>query len=532
VFQGGAAWRKRLMEDLGDQGDASALIDRRTDEQLAALMNNLGGHDLESILDAFGGIDHDGPVAFLCYTIKGYGLPLAGHKDNHAGLMTEAQMAAFRTVMKVREGAEWDRFEGLDVPAGILDAFLASVPSGATVQRRFSSPAVAVPAKLTQQQHKVISTQAAFGAILNELGRETSDLARHLITSSPDVTVSTNLGGWVNRRGVFGRDAVPDLFREQRITSAQKWEYGPHGQHLELGIAENNLFLLLGAAGLSHSLFGSRLLPIGTLYDPFIARGLDALNYACYQDSRFILVATPSGVALAPEGGAHQSINAPLIGLSQPGLTAFEPAYADELAVILRWALEYIQLPPPEGGSVYLRLSTRPVEQPLRSPSSELERDILSGGYWLSRPNESTRVVLAYQGTVCSDVIAAAGLMAEDRRGVGALSLTSADRLYVNWRTAQKQWQQGHVAPASDVEKLLSCVPRDAPIVTVIDGHPATLSWLGGVAGHRVESLGVDGFWQTGTIADLYRHFGIDAEGIMRAVETAAPGRPIRFRAA
>ena len=346
------------------------------------------------------------------------------------------------------------------------------------------------------------------------------------------MTVSTNLGAWVNRRGLFARDAVSDVFREHKIPSAQRWEMAATGQHMELGIAEMNLFLLLGAMGLSHSLFGTRLLPIGTLYDPFIARGLDALNYACYQDARFILVATPSGVALAPEGGAHQSIGTPLIGMAQPALTSYEPAYADELAVILRWAFEHIQRDADEeGGSVYLRLSTRSIEQPQRTLTPDLKRDIIAGGYWLTEPSGSPRVVLAYQGAVSPEAIEAAGLMAEDRVGVGLLAITSADRLYSEWRRAQKHRQQGRLAPASHIEKLLAHVPRDAVLVTIVDGHPASLSWLGGVAGHRTQSLGVDNFGQTGTVADLYRHFGFDAESIMRAVEAAAPGRPIRFRA-
>ena len=283
--------------------------------------------------------------------------------------------------------------------------------------------------------------------------------------------------------------------------------------------------------GLSHSLFGARLIPIGTLYDPFIARGLDALNYACYQDARFILVATPSGVALAPEGGAHQSIGSPLIGIAQPGLTSYEPAYADELSLILRWAFEHIQQDGEEGGSVYLRLSTRALDQLQRTVNPELAREIIAGGYWLSPPGPSTRVVLAYQGTVSAEAITAAGLMAEDRQGVGVLAITSADRLYSEWRRGQHHRHDGRLAHPTQVEKLLAAVPRDAVIVTIIDGHPATLSWLGGVAGHRVHSLGVDHFGQTGTIADLYRHFGFDAESIMRVVEASAPGRPIRFRA-
>ncbi|MGZ6006909.1 MAG: transketolase, partial [Rhizomicrobium sp.] len=386
IFQGGAAWRKRLMDDLGDQGDVTKLIERRSDQELSALMSNLGGHDIPSILEAFESVDHDRPVCFLCYTVKGFGLPLAGHKDNHAGLMNEAQMKGLRATLNIREGSEWEPFEGLNISPDALQDFLDSVPFAREAERRLTAPRVELPESLSIPQQKSISTQAAFGNILNDIGREQSGLAAHIVTTSPDVTVSTNLGAWVNRRGIFGRDAMPDLFREQRIASAQRWEFSATGQHMELGIAEMNLFLLLGAMGLSHSLFGARLLPIGTLYDPFIARGLDALNYACYQDARFILVATPSGVALAPEGGAHQSIGTPLIGMAQPGLTSYEPAYADELAVILRWAFEHIQADGDEGGSVYLRLSTRALDQLGRALTPDLARDIIAGGYWLSPP--------------------------------------------------------------------------------------------------------------------------------------------------
>ena len=248
-------------------------------------MNNLGGHDIPSILEAFEAVDHDRPVCFLCYTVKGFGLPLAGHKDNHAGLMNEAQMEGLRASMNIRTGCEWEPFEGLGMPAGrACSQFLSSVPFAQAAERRLNAPHIEIPEALPVPQQKSISTQAAFGNILNDIGREQTLLAAHIVTTSPDVTVSTNLGAWVNRRGIFGRDAMPDLFREQRIASAQRWEFSATGQHMELGIAEMNLFLLLGAMGLSHSLFGARLLPIGTLYDPFIARGLDALNYACYQD--------------------------------------------------------------------------------------------------------------------------------------------------------------------------------------------------------------------------------------------------------
>jgi len=374
VFQGGAAWRKRLRDEIGDQGPVTRLIERRSDDELARLMNNLGGHDLKTVIDAFDAVDHDRPVCFIAYTIKGYGLPFAGHKDNHAGLMTPAQMETFRAAMDIRPGHEWDRFEGLRAPEQALQAFLDRVPFAQARIRALAAPRIAVPERLAVNVAPEMSTQAGFGGLLNEIAREQSPLAARIVTTSPDVTVSTNLGPWVNRRGLFARESLADTFKSERIPSTFNWEFSPKGQHIELGIAENNLFIALSALGLSQAINGERLLPIGTLYDPFIARGLDALNYACYQDARFILVATPSGITLAPEGGAHQSIAEPLIGLAQDGLAAFEPAYVDELAVVLAFALDYIQrggdkdgepsernwLRDETGGSVYLRLSTRP----------------------------------------------------------------------------------------------------------------------------------------------------------------------------
>ena len=401
VFQGGAAWRKHLLGDLGAQTPTAQLIERRSDEELSRLMNNLAGHDLPTLIESFGSIDHDRPTCFICYTIKGFGLPFAGHKDNHAGLMTEKQMDALRTAMRIRQGHEWDKFEGLAEPAQRLQAVLDRAPGKATEPQQ--AAVIDVPDELAITLSPVMSTQAGFGALLNEIGRQKSTLAERLVTASPDVTVSTNLGPWVNRRGLFAKQALADTFKSEQIPSTYRWEFSPTGQHIELGIAEMNLFILLSALGLSHAINGERLLPIGTLYDPFIARGLDALNYACYQDARFILVATPSGITLAPEGGAHQSIMQPLIGIAQDGLASFEPAFVDELAVVLAWGLAYIQkagdadqsernwLREETGGSVYLRLSTRPIEQPNRALTPDLRREIIDGAYWLRRPGPNCR---------------------------------------------------------------------------------------------------------------------------------------------
>jgi pyruvate dehydrogenase E1 component len=540
TFQGGAAWRKRLLDDLGDQGPVTRLIERRSDEELSRLMGNLGGHDLPSLLQAFESIDHDRPTVFIAYTIKGFGLPLAGHKDNHAGLLTPGQMEGYRASANVRPGHEWDRFEGLSLPLEELERFLAAVPFNAKGARRYDAPRVPVPAAFPAPQQPAMSTQQGFGLILNELARSDEPLAERIVTTSPDVTVSTNLGAWVNRRGLFARQEMKDLFKSERIPSTFTWDFSPKGQHIELGIAEMNLFILLSGLGLSHSLFGERLLPIGTLYDPFIARGLDALNYACYQDSRFILVATPSGVTLAPEGGAHQSIASPLIGLAQDGLAAFEPAFVDELSVILHWAFDYVQrngdggpnerswLRDETGGSVYLRLSTRTIDQPQRTIAPELADDIVDGAYWMRKPGPNAQVVVAYTGAVAPEALAAVGLIGEDRRDVGLLAITSADRLNAGWTAAQRARERGLVHARSHIERLLGELPTHCGLVTVIDGHPATLAWLGSVLGHRTRSLGVEHFGQTGTVQDLYRHFGIDAQGIAAAAEMIAPGRPIR----
>jgi pyruvate dehydrogenase E1 component len=541
VFQGGAAWRKRLLDEIGDQGAVTRLIESRSDDELARLMNNLGGHDLAAIIAAFDAIDHDRPVCFIAYTIKGYGLPFAGHKDNHAGLMTPAQMESFRQAMNIRPGHEWDRFEGLRQSETDIQGFLDRVPFAQADSRNLAAARIEIPEDLAVTIQPEMATQQGFGALLNEIAREKTPLAARIVTASPDVTVSTNLGPWVNRRGLFAREALADTFKSERIPSTFNWEFSPKGQHIELGIAEMNLFIALSALGLSHAINGERLLPIGTLYDPFIARGLDALNYACYQDARFILVATPSGITLSPEGGAHQSIAEPLIGMAQDGLAAFEPAFVDELAVILAFALDYIQragdgeisernwLRDETGGSVYLRLSTRPVEQIAREMTPALRQAIVDGAYWLREPGPNCQVVVAYSGAVAPEAIQAVGLMAEDRRDVGLLAVTSADRLNAGWTAAWRARERGLVHARSHIERLFAGLPRHCGIVSVVDAHPATLGWLGAVNGHRVRPLGVEHFGQTGSIAELYRHYGIDANAIIAAAQAIAPGRPIRY---
>lgn len=541
TYQGGEAWRARLMNDIGDKPGIANLLEKRSDAALAALMNNLGGQCLETLTEAFDSVTDDQPTVFLAYTIKGWGTPLAGHKDNHAGLMNKAQMADFQARLGVQEGEEWAPFSTVeDAPA--LKTFMQEAAFFAKGARRFSAPVFESPGPVFLDDRK-LSTQAGFGKVLDVLAKTDSDLADRILTTSPDVTVSTNLGSWVNRRSLFARAEKGDTFREQRIPSAQKWQFSPEGQHVELGIAEMNLFLMLGAAGLSHSLFGERIIPIGTVYDPFVARGLDALNYACYQDARFIIAGTPSGVTLAPEGGAHQSIGAQLIGMSQDGLVSFEPAYLDELSIVMDWAFDYLQrsgdndpdertwLRDETGGSVYLRLTTRPLEQlGLKArDDDEFRRGVVDGGYWLREPGPNCEVVIAYQGCVAPEAIEAAGRIGNDRRDIGVLAVTSADRLNSGWTAARRARARGNGDAMCQIERLMARVPRDATLITVTDGHPATLAWIGSVHGHKTAPLGVEHFGQTGTIRDLYKHFMIDADAIVAAANYLSAGRTIRL---
>ncbi|MCZ8170846.1 MAG: transketolase [Brevundimonas sp.] len=515
TYQGGAAWRARLNADLAGDQAALDLVASFDDEALSALMLNLGGHCIETLLDAFERAQDERPTLFIAYTVKGYGLPFQGHKDNHAGLMNPTQMADYRTSLGIAEGTEWEPFAGLgDNSAAALKAFLEPFRAKLTHPAR-TAPAIAAPERLPVPDGAEQSTQAAFGRILLDLAKSGHSLADRIVTTSPDVTVSTNLGAFVNQRGLFRRQELKDVFAGHKIPSPQKWAGHEAGQHIELGIAENNLFLMLAALGLSAPLFGERLLPIGTVYDPFIARGLDALNYACYQDARFLLVATPSGLTLGPEGGAHQSINTPLIGMGQPGLTHYEPAFADELALFMHRAFAEIQAP--DGGSTYLRLSTRVIDQQPRADTT-WEADALAGGYWLRAPAAGSRAAIAFSGAIAPEAIAAWEQLADDLPGLGLLNVTSPDLLHRGWSAAQAaRWQGGTRAP-SHVETLLAPLAPDAGIVTLLDGSPAALSWLGGVRGQRVSPLGIDRFGQTGDLPDLYHTYRLDADAVVEAM--------------
>ena len=511
LYQGGAGWRARIESDLGKAG--APFLKGLDDEALGALMTNLGGHCMETLTQAFDAAMDDVPTLFVAWTVKGFGLPFAGHKDNHSGLMNPTQAHAMRDSMGISEGEEWTPLAGI---GGNARAGVEALVDAARIRRdkrprdfgRIAIPDIPAPSGDEQ------ATQTAFGRILLDLSRLGGDLADRIVTTSPDVTVSTNLGAWVNQRGLFKRRDMADVFAKAKIPSAQKWSATNQGQHMELGIAESNLFLMLAALGLSGDVFGERLVPIGTLYDPFIARGLDSLNYACYQDARFLLVATPSGITLGPEGGAHQSINPPLIALGQPGLRHYEPAFADELAAMMEEAFRLID--DPNGESTYLRLSTRSIAQPERADDS-WKANALAGGYWLREPGPGAEAAIVAMGAIMPEALAAHDELSADIPGLGLLAVTSPNLLHRGWTAAQASRWSGNHAP-SHIESLLARLAPGAGLVTLCDAAPASLSWIGGVLGNRVAPLGVDRFGQTGSLAELYAAYRLDGAAITEAV--------------
>ena len=514
TYQGGAAWRKRLMADIGGTAKVRALLDSFDDDGLATLMTNLGGHCVESLIDAFDSAQDDLPTLFIAYTVKGHGLPLAGHKDNHSGMMNPGQIDQLRQSLAIPVGDEWEPYGGLgDNQATRLKEFVAT-SALAVKAPEAEAPTIPVPARLAFPASDAQSTQAAFGNVLLELAKSDEPLADRIVTTAPDVTQTTNLGAFVNQRGLFRRAEMVDVFRAAKIPSAQKWDGHAAGQHIELGIAENNFFLAMTSLGLAGPHFGTRLIPVGTVYDPFIARGLDALNYGCYSDARFLLVGTPSGLTLGPEGGAHQSINTPLIGMGQPNLAYFEPAWADEVALVMRWAFDYMQQP--DGSSVYIRLSTRVIPQMERADDA-WEADALKGGYWLKQPGPNADAAIVFTGAIAPEVLSAWEQLADDVPGIGLLNVTSPDLLHREWSARHaSRWTDGK-RPQSHVEDLLSVLSPTAGLVTVIDGSPGALSWMGGVKGMRVSPLGIDSFGQTGDLPDLYHRYRLDADAIMDA---------------
>ena len=520
----GAELRERFCAGASDE--VRQLVAAVPDDEVAGLVHNLGGHDLGELLRAYQACDvvTERPSVVFAYTVKGWGLPIAGDPLNHAALLTPAQIEALRAGAGLTEATEWDRFEP-DSPEGRLCTAVGGEINNEPPPPR---PRVAVPSAAGLPPTRTASTQEAFGRVLATLGSH-DEVAARLVTTSPDVSVSTNLGGWINKMGVFAPADEPDYLGEGRLL---RWRQSPSGHHVELGISEMNLFLLLGALGLAHEHHGEALLPVGTVYDPFVCRGLDALIYALYSGARFVVVGTPSGITLAPEGGAHQSTVTASLGIELPGLTFAEPAYATALDWLLCDGLA--RLLEPDGESLYLRLSTRPIDQApfddarRRLGDDVLRAHVLAGGYRLvehggGAATGMTLVNVFASGAVMPEVVAAADLLAGEGVAANVIDVTSADRLYRSWRTTLETAAREASSPAAThhLATLLHPYERRAPIVTVHDAASHALAWVGSAFGARTVPVGVDAFGQSGSIPELQGVFGLRPEQIANAALVA-----------
>lgn len=528
----GATLRQRLLQV--QDADLAKVLGTISDTELPEVFANLGGHDLSALIKVFAEADaHRGsPTIVFAYTIKGWGLPIAGDRLNHSALLTPEQIDKLRESMGIAPEQEWDKFK----PASPEGQFCAEVAqrlkNNPAIQAGPLLPASAIPAALNVEQTRQTSTQEAFGRVLRRLA-DLPEVGPRVVSVSPDVSISTNLAPWINKVGVFSPAVRPHY--EEDGPKLMRWQPTPSGRHIELGISEMNFFMLISMLGLSYELNGQHLLPIGTVYDPFVLRGLDALIYGLYNHSKMVFAGTPSGVTLSPEGGAHQSTVTPSLGIELPHLNFYEPCFAREVEWLLLEGLRQC-CDRENGNSTYLRLSTRPIEQSLmdkaleRLGEDELRRQTIAGGYRLidwrdEHPNLSEEYVInvVASGTLVPEAVEAVRRLHEEGVSANLINLTSPRRVYEEWQgirhhnlsTASLKWSDGHL------NALFPPTEHHAPIVTVHDGASHALAWLGGIFGSPVISLGVDDFGQSGNRADLYQYFGIDADSIFNAALTA-----------
>ena len=528
---GGAALRRRIdempnpeyqrllrctAEQLRERipgGDVAlaGLVADLDDATLLAAVRNLGGHDLDALGSAFAAIDDTRPTVIFAYTVKGYGLASEGHPQNHSSLLTAEQLMTLAARVGTDVHAPWARFPQDSAAAA------ACAEVAARLRREPVAPAAvpAIPVDIGRTPSGHATTQAALGRALLDLTRAAPDAARRVVTLCPDVSSSTNLGGWVNKVGVWSARERVDWFADDPETILH-WRERPDGQHLELGIAETNLVGLLGELGATWSRWGQPLLPIGVLYDPFVERALEPWSFGIYAGGQSILVGTPSGVSLAPEGGAHQSISTPSVGLEQPGCIAYDPAFA----IDVEWTLlaSLARLGRPGGTSAYLRLSTRPVDQTLAAVPADpaarerRRRQVVAGAYPLVRAAGAPAVTIAAVGAVVPEALAAAQRLTAQGHGCDVVCVTSPGLVF---EALQARGGRGD----GDTWVLDAAFPlrRAAPMVTLLDGHPHTLAFLAGINQVRAAHLGVSRFGQSGDLDDVYRHHGLDADSVVAA---------------
>ena len=505
--------------------DMARLVARWEDDDLQESFRNLGGHDFAELRDAFSQVDFEsGPSIVFAYTLKGWRLPSIGDPQNHSVILSARQMEQLRDELNIAPGEEWEKLPQ-NSAAGRMCADTSRM-LGIGRKPRFDIPEMRIPDDFNQRYTGSMATQQTFGLIMTAISRELPEVSDRMVTVSPDVASSTNLGGWINKVGVWGEEHQTPM-PEESIVRALRWEAHARGQHIELGISENNLFMMLGQLGLSFEDNGEMLFPIGTLYDPFIRRGLDAFVYSVYSGAKFIVVGTPSGVSLSPEGGAHQSQITPSIGAEISELDFYEPCFGQELEWIMLAALEQVRL---RIRSTYLRLTSKRVDQGLmKMPTDHAERDrlrrqVINGAYRLvDRSGEpgydpgSNVIHIMASGAMIPEAVAASSTLLEEGIFANVVNVTGPGPLYRSFQNLIHDSMDGRGSLDMFMADSIAPHSRSAPVVTVVDGHPHSLAWVGSALRTLVMPVGVTEFGQSGSRDELYREYRIDKDSIMAA---------------
>ncbi len=517
--------RKWLPSSSRYKKDLEKFLERWDDKQLQSLFRNLGGHDFTKLREAFAEVESSkGPHVVFAYTLKGWMLPSVGDPQNHSVLLTSEEMEQLREELHISSESIWSGFHP-DTEAGKL-----SIEKGKELisDSRVDSTTVeiSIPEGFPRTYGGKISTQQVFGLVLTQICRDSPKLAERIASVSPDVASSTNLGGWINKVGVWNDFPPTDLPGEE-IKRSLMWEESPNGQHIELGISENNLFMMLGQLGLQEEMNGELIFPIGTVYDPFVRRGLDAFSYSAYSGGKFMVVGTPSGITLAPEGGAHQSVVTPSIGVEMPEVTFYEPCFGKELEWIMLFALHEIRI---RSRSSYLRLTSKRIDQskfhfPSDSKSRErLRLQVLAGAYGLLHRGkesnyypESNVVNIMACGAMIPEALEASEHLLNEGIMANVINITGPGPLYKRFQDLSKATTETGFGLATFMADVIPMTDRSCPVVTVVDGHPHSLAWIGSALGTAVIPLGVTGFGQSGSPEDLYKEHNIDVSGIMAA---------------
>ena len=507
--------RERLPGDNGRAREVARLVAELDDAEVTAAICDLGGHDLADLLDAFRRADEirDRPAVIFAYTIKARGLPTQGHPANHSALMSDEQWAQLAAELGAdvarpvgRLSRRRARGRALPAGSGAAEARAAArLPSRAQFRATSVAPTSAAPRRSRRSGASSSTSRGPTRRSRSASSRSPRTSPRPRTWAAGSTTPgsgtwgSASTGSPTTRRrscaGASRRTASTSSSASRRGTSSACWASSERPGRAR----------------------GCPLLPIGALYDPFVNRALEPWSFGIYAGGQSILVGTPSGVTLAPEGGAHQSVITPSVGLEQPRCVAWEPAFGQDLEWTLLAALG--SLGHPGGSSAYFRLSTRPIDQALAR-----------------RPRRAGRARAAPRTRARRRLPAARGRAGARRRagrdgrhparragrGRGALGGGSGGRRHLPDLGRPRLPRPAGAAGARrrrsrDPRRALPCrsgAPRSS---RVLDGHPHTLAFLSAVRCVPIANLGVTDFGQSGDVQDLYEHFGIDAETIIGA---------------